>query len=151
MRSIRLTLDEAGESQKKRDAYENEFLRKAKIRIMAYQGKFDGIWTPEEIRAAKLKGNVAHGYTVHHIYPLGTKEARFDLDNLVVMDRKTHNYLHREVYDPSLRKCKAGMSCSIWLPDMDVTKLIRWDDIKDWAQEYAEYKKKYYGKGLAND
>lgn len=143
--SLILTLCGAGESQKKRDAYDNEFLRKAKIRIMAYKNAFDGIWTPDEIRQAKLKGNIAKGYNVHHIRPLGTEESTFDLDNMVVMDRRSHTWLHREIYDPALSLCQVGQSCAIWLPEMDVNKVIRWQDIEEFAKEYTEYRKKYYG------
>ena len=145
VKSINMTLEETGESQKKRLDYENIFLRKAKIKVLAYKGAFDGIFTPAQIRDAKIKGNLPNGYAVHHIYPLGTKEAKFDLDNMVIMDKRTHNYFHREIYDPALKKCKPGQSCSIWLPDMDTTKVITWKDIEVFAREYIEYKKQYYG------
>ena len=127
MKHLELILDDPGISKTRRSDTDNIILRKAKIKMLAYKGKFDGFkqW---EIKEAK-EGLCPRGIEVHHIIPLNCKNTRIDLDNMVVIDKKSHNWLHNNIYTPSLSKCQVGQSCFIWLPDMNTGEIITWSDI----------------------
>lgn len=124
MRNVELILDEIGSGEEKRKSIENQIMHKAKIRIVAYNGGFDGLVTKKEIHIAKIRGLLPNGFEVHHIIPLNCKNTRLTFDNMLIMDSATHRFLHKNVYDVALRKCKVGQLATIFLPDFDINSVV---------------------------
>ena len=122
MKNLEIILDEQGKSEERRKSIDNVFLRKAKIKIVAYKGGFDGLASEEEIRLAKLRGVMPKGFELHHIKPLCSKTCEISLENMVIMDSASHKLLHR-LYDRQLRHCRVGMMACVYIPDFDVNKV----------------------------
>lgn len=129
MKSIEITYEGLGAGDIKRKDVVCHLMKSVKVRILAYKGAFDGVFSPEELHKAKVKGTLPKGYSVHHIYPLCSKEGTFTLSNMVVMEDRAHRWLHNAMYSPSISKCEAGQRCCVWIPDMDIDKLVKYNDI----------------------
>ena len=114
-------------SDVRRKSIENQILKKAKIRIVAYKGGFDGLVSKEEIYNAKVRGLMPQGFETHHIIPMCCRNTRMTLDNMVIVDSATHKFLHRYVYDKALNKCTPGQMTTVFLPDFDINKVLRYD------------------------
>ena len=117
---------------------DNSILRKAKIKMVAYKGGFDGICSKREIAEAKKKGLCPTGFEVHHVIPLNCKESTLSVDNMVIIDSKAHKWLHDNLYTPALIKCQEGQYCYIRIPDMDKDKAITIKDIQPFIDAYND-------------
>lgn len=124
MRNVELILDYPGRSEEKRKSIENQILHKAKVRIVAYMGGFNGLVTGREIHLAKIKGLLPNGFEVHHIIPLNCMNTKLTFENMLIMDAASHKFLHKNVYDVALIKCKVGQMATVFLPDFDVNSVI---------------------------
>lgn len=141
MFSLTLELDAVGAAQKKRADSDNVILRQAKIRMLAYKGKFDPYCSEQEIAMAK-KGSCPQLFCVHHLVPLACKNSDVSIKNLIVLDKITHAYLHNRLYSPALRKCQPGQSCVVQLPDMDPNEILVWDDVMPFAMAFEADKRR---------
>lgn len=139
MKDVELILDDVGAGFKKRNDPQNTILRKAKVRIMAYQGAFDGIFTDEQRKSARKFGLLPDNFEVHHIISLCCKNTSFELSNMIVMDKAAHRWLHKNIYGPRLAMCKVGQSCNIWLPEMDVSQVMTIDRLKPFIDAWTTY------------
>lgn len=108
-----------------------EYIKLEFIRFMAYRGKFEGVFTKEEISDAK-KGHLPRWCSVHHILPLsGVKSEVNQFGNLVVLSNKRHEQINKECYDPQLRyleKMKVGETVVLVVPmfqQVDRASLIK--------------------------
>lgn len=137
--NVELILDDAGASVRKRNDPQNTILRKAKVRIMAYQGAFDGIFTDDERKSARKFGLLPDNFEVHHIVSLCCKNTSFELSNMVVMDKAAHKWLHRNIYNPQLALCKPGQSCSIWLPEINVSQVLTMERLQPFIDSWTAY------------
>lgn len=139
MNNVELILDDVGAGFKKRNDPQNTILRKAKVRIMAYQGAFDGLFNDDERKSARKFGLLPDNFEVHHIVSLCCKNTSFELSNMIVMDKAAHKWLHKNIYSPQLAMCKPGQSCSIWLPEMDVSQVITIDRLQPFIDAWTAY------------
>jgi len=136
--SISITYDGLGSGDLRRKDIECQLMKKVKVRLMAYKGAFDNVFSPEDLHKAKLNGTLPKGYSVHHIYPLCSREATFSLSNMVVMENKAHKFLHDCLYSPAISRCAEGQSCCIWLPKMDIDNLVTYDSIRPFIEAWIE-------------
>lgn len=70
----------------------------------AYEGYFDGVFTKSEIKKAK-KGELPKDCNIHHKVPLsGTYDSEYvnSFENLVVIHKKTHERINRDIFQPQL-------------------------------------------------
>ena len=141
MKHLELILDAQGMSRERREDTDNIILRRAKIKMLAYKGKFDKYCKPWDIAQAR-EGLCPRGFEVHHIIPLCCSNTRIELDNMVVIDKKSHNWLHTNIYTPALTKCEVGQSCYIQLPDMDTREIITWDTILPFVVSFERERKR---------
>ena len=137
MQSITLILDEEGTSQIRRKDSDNIILRKAKLKMLAYKGAFDGLISQREIAEAK-KGLCPKGFEVHHIIPLNCKNTESTIPNMVVIEESAHTWLHNNIYTPALMKCKPGQMCIINLPDFDRQQVLTLAKIQPFIDSYLE-------------
>lgn len=144
MKSLELTYDGLGSGDAKRKDVLCGLMKKVKVKYLAYLGSFNGVFSPLEIHRAKIDGVLPTGYSVHHIFPLCSKESTFDLNNMVVIENKAHKFIHDNLITPVLRLCKEGDSCSVWIPDMDKNKLITYESIVPFIEAWKVYKKRYF-------
>lgn len=89
--------------KKNRTFYKNH-VRKAFVMFCAYEGFFDGVLSKSEIEKAK-KGQLPKDLNIHHKMPLsGTYDGDFvnSFDNLVVIHKKTHERINRDIFQPQL-------------------------------------------------
>lgn len=86
-----------------RNFYKNR-VKRAFVAWCAYEGKFDGILTKEEIERAK-RGDLPKDLNVHHIVPLSVSNDLFvnDFCNLAVIHKKTHEFINKHVFAPQLK------------------------------------------------
>lgn len=88
---------------------------------LAYEGFFNGVFTKHEIKKAK-KGQLPADCNIHHKMPLsGWDDERVNsFDNLVVIHKKTHERINREVFQPQLNelmKAPYGTKIEIDIPE----------------------------------
>lgn len=86
-----------------RNFYKNH-VRKAFVMWCAYEGYFDGVFTKSEIKKAK-KGELPKDCNIHHKVPLsGTYDSEYvnSFENLVVIHKKTHERINRDIFQPQL-------------------------------------------------
>lgn len=139
MMNVHLILDDSGMGLKRRSDPQNLILRKAKVRIMAYQGAFDELLNSEQRRSARKFGSLPDEYDVHHIISLCCKNTTYELSNMLVIDKPAHKWLHKNIYTPQLALCQPGQSCSIWLPDLDVTQVMTMNKLMPFINEWTAY------------
>lgn len=147
MRELRLTYDGLGSGDVRRKDIECQLMKKVKVRLLAYKGVFDNIFSAAEVHKAKVDGTLPKGYSVHHIIPLCTKEATYDMKNMVVTEDMAHKILHDAIYSPILCKCKDGESCCILIPDIDTEKILTQADILPFIISWDENEKRMGRKG----
>lgn len=135
MKSLLLTRDVDGASSEKRKDTDNIILRRAKIRMLAYKGAFDNYCNQYEIAEAK-KGFCPNGFEVHHIIPLNCSNSTLEIDNMLVIDKKAHTWLHNNIYSPALAKCEVGQDCKIFLPDYDPKEVLTWEKIQPFVRMF---------------
>lgn len=123
MKTLELILDESGKGKERRRDTDNTLLRQAKIKMLAYKGEFDKYCSAFEVADAK-KGYCPHQFEVHHIIPLVCSNTSFTLNNMVIIEKKAHSWLHKNIIDPALARCKVGQSCSVFIPDFDTEKIM---------------------------
>lgn len=87
-----------------RKFYHNH-VRHAFVKWCAYKGLFDGVFTKAEIKHAKKRGNLPQDCNIHHIMPLsGNPNSNVnDFTNLVVLHKRTHERINKEVFQPQLK------------------------------------------------
>lgn len=144
MQSLELTLDEFGAGQKRRNDHAFNVMSKAKVRILAYYGAFDGVFNHDERRKAKLFGALPKGYEVHHIIPLSCQNTSYFLNNLLVIEESAHRWLHRNLYQPQLNLCQPYQSCSIWIPDFNLNELFTMEKLQPFINDWNEYQQRYH-------
>ena len=148
MRSLELTLDDYGMGLQRRKDHAFNVMSKAKVRILAYYGAFDGIFNHAQRREAKLFGALPDGYDVHHIVPLACENTSYFLSNLIVMETSAHKWLHRHIYNPQLALCQPHQRCSVWIPDFPTNELFTMEKlqpfINDWTEDQNRYKNNHY-------
>ena len=142
MKHLELTRDYDGVSDDRRKDTDNLILRKAKIKMIAYKGGFDRYCNPREIADAK-NGFCPKKFEVHHIIPLNCMNTSFQLDNMVVIERNAHTWLHRNIYTPALEKCLPGQFCYILMPDIDPSKILTWNDIYPFVVSFDRNERLY--------
>ena len=136
VKSLELTYGGLGTGDLKRKEIESAIMRKAKIKMLAYQGAFNDLFTHEQIYKAKKFGYLPDGYEVHHIVPLCCTNTSYDLNNMVVIDKRSHTWIHNNLYTPSLAMCKEGQSCAVWVPAFDPTKVFTHKDLEPFIHEW---------------
>lgn len=143
MNNLNLTLDEFGAGQQRRKDHAFNVMSKAKVRILAYYGAFDGVFNHAQRREAKLFGALPKGYDVHHIIPLSCENTSYFLNNLIVMETSAHKWLHRHIYTPQLAKCKPHESCNVWLPDFPPNELFTMEKLQPFINAWNEHQRMY--------
>lgn len=106
--------------RKNRNFYRNH-VRKAFIMWLAYEGFFNGLFTKKEIKEAK-RGKLPADCNIHHKMPLSgwDNEAVNGFANLVVIHKKTHERINKEVFQPQLNSiitAPVGTSIEIDIPE----------------------------------
>ena len=106
-----------------RNFYKNH-VKKAFVMYCAYEGKFKGILTPNEIERAK-KGVLPKDLNVHHKIPLSGSSDLFvnDFSNLSIIHKKTHEFINKYVFAPQLRQLldkPYGTEIEIEIPNFDM-------------------------------
>lgn len=107
--------------RKNRNFYKNH-VRRAFIAWLAYEGFFSGVFTKQEIKKAK-RGHLPDDCNIHHKLPLsGTDDDELanSFDNLVVIHKKTHEKLNKEVFQPQLNpiiKAPIGTQIELEVPE----------------------------------
>lgn len=106
--------------RKNRNFYKNH-VRKAFIMWLAYEGFFNGLFTKKEIKEAK-KGHLPKDLNIHHKMPLsGWDDERVNsFANLVVIHKKTHERINKEVFQPQLNEiitAPVGTQIEIDIPE----------------------------------
>ena len=144
MKHLELILDECGTSHIKRSDTDNVILHRAKIQMLAYKGKFDKFCSNREVSEAK-DGFCPRGFEVHHIIPLNCQNTSLEMDNMVVIDKKAHTWLHKNIYTPSLEKCEPGQFCYITLPDIDPSEILTWNHIFPFVVSYERNQRRLMG------
>ena len=139
MKSLELTLDDYGMGLQRRKDHAFNVMSKAKVRILAYYGAFDGIFNHEQKRQAKLFGALPKGYDVHHIIPLCCENTSYFLSNMVVMETSAHKWLHRNIINPQLAKCQPHQSCSVWIPDFNYNELFTMEKLQPFIESWTEH------------
>lgn len=89
--------------KRNRTFYKNH-VRKAFVMWCAYEGCFDGVFTPTEIKKAQ-KGVLPDDCNIHHKIPLsgsGDNDIVNGFANLTVLHKKTHERLNKHVFAPQL-------------------------------------------------
>lgn len=83
----------------------HDHVKHAFVKWCAYQGLFDGVFTKTEIAHAKKRGSLPQDCNIHHIMPLsGNPNSNVnDFTNLVVLHKKTHERINKEVFQPQLK------------------------------------------------
>ena len=83
----------------------HDHVKHAFVKWCAYQGLFDGVFTKAEIEHAKKRGSLPKDCNIHHIMPLsGNPNSNVnDFTNLVVLHKKTHERINKEVFQPQLK------------------------------------------------
>ena len=143
MQNVHLTLDDYGMGQKRRSDHCYNVMSKAKVRILAYYGAFDGLFNHDEKRQAKLFGALPDKYAVHHIIPLSCENTNYFLSNLLVIDETSHKWLHKHIYTPQLALCKPHQSCSIWLPEFNLNEVLTIEKLQPFINDWNEYQQRY--------
>ena len=136
MRSLKLTLDDYGIGKQRRKDHAFNVMSKAKVRVLAYYGAFDSVFNHAQRREAKLFGTLPNGYDVHHIVPLACEDTSYFLSNMVVMETSAHKWLHRNIYNPQLAKCKPHQSCSVWLPDFPTNEIFTMEKLQPFIDSW---------------
>ena len=135
MKTVTLDLDKEEVGQAKMRSPENIILREAKIKILAYKGAFQGLADENEIARSK-KGQIPHNFDIHYLVPLSCKNAEIAITNMVVMEKKACQWLRNHLYQPSIRKCGRGNSCVVYTPELDVNKVVTFQDIRPFIESY---------------
>lgn len=106
--------------RRNRQFYKNH-VRRAFICWLAYEGFFNGLFTKKEIKEAK-KGKLPPDCNIHHKMPLSgwDDEKVNSFANLVVIHKKTHERINREIFQPQLNpiiKAPVGTQIEIDIPE----------------------------------
>lgn len=120
MVKVTYTKVSADTCRKNRNFYKNH-VRKAFIMWVAYEGFFDGIFTKAEIKKAK-RGQLPPDCNIHHKMPLSgwDDEAVNSFANLVVIHKKTHERINRDIFQPQLNEiitAPTGTQIEIDIPE----------------------------------
>lgn len=112
---------------------------------LAYEGYFNGVLTPKEIKAAK-KGSLPEDLNVHHKVPLSGSTDLFinDFSNLTVIHKNTHEFINKYVFAPQLRRLydePFGTEIEIDVPNYSYV------DVEGIKKERMIEKDKFYKRG----
>ncbi len=107
--------------RKNRNFYKNH-VRRAFIIWLSYKNFFDGIFTKKEIKEAQ-RGKLPSDCNIHHKMPLsGNADNNIvnSFANLVVIHKKTHERINREIFQPQLNpiiRAPVGTQIEIDIPE----------------------------------
>lgn len=91
--------------QKALSSQERISLGRSFVKKMAASGELDGILNSKEIRRAIENGYLPDKYNIHHYVPLSMGGGHQE-ENLCVIDKKLHKWIHAYLLDPIYRDSK---------------------------------------------
>ena len=104
--------------------------------VMVWVTRLDKRTVDKLRHAYRVKGcslSVGTDYDTHHIIPLSLSGDN-GRDNLVLMERNDHAYLHHEFLDPQTKDLRAGMSGWLVIPtsyDLDSIAFKKYEQLID--------------------
>lgn len=122
-----------------RDEFDKKRVRQNFIKYLYEQGHLNQFANIMDLDKA-AQGKISNKFTVHHVVPLSYGGSN-DFSNLILVEKKLHNNLHKFIYDAYLSGKQVGEEFLLSIPEFTLVSF--YSDYKIILNEYIDKFNKY--------